>query len=287
MNPALYSVFYVLASAIATVTVDHLVSNIPSTLVLFLVTSIAIIYFHLINIRKLATIYRSIKSTPVISVIVNLSLAATWLGTYIGIQHLGATLFNIFFFTTTAMLACIVDSKNNKHLILLAATLIAATVLLHLPRLAAIICVAAGTCGFIYIKCSYRLSQKTDLTSSQILAMRFWLLWLFLLCVAPLSQLPTYLHWQTILLIIIVAFISFIVQNWLNQQGIVKAGVKTSTFIISWTPLATLLCQWTLLSEFKLSWFIFALCCQALLLLTRNGGTRLMKLRIKKDVNRR
>ncbi|MFZ9034854.1 MAG: hypothetical protein ACO2ZM_01865, partial [Francisellaceae bacterium] len=64
-----------------------------------------------------------------------------------------------------------------------------------------------------------------------------------------------------IFLIFVVAFISFILQNWLNQQGIIKAGVKRSTTILAFTPLATIVCQYVFLGQSSLSWVLLSMVC--------------------------
>ena len=267
MKSAIYPVLYVIVSAITTVVIDGLVTNLPVTLVLFLVTSIAILYFHLLNYRKLDVVYRSFLKTPGLVVLVNIALAVTWAATYFGIAYLNATIYNIIYFSITAVLATLMGQKRNFiQASLLIVTLAVGVFVMKLSLTGALIGVLAGIAGFSYRKWSFALSQKASLSSSQVLTIRFWILWLVLLCVAPLKIVPamTVHLW---LLVLLTAFTSFILQNWLNQQGIQKAGVKRSTLILSWTPTVTLACQIIVLHQFHWSWLILALVCQVLLFL--------------------
>ena len=108
----IHPILFVLSSAIATVSIDDLVTGIPAKLVLFLVTSIAIAYFHLINIKKLLKIYSSAIKSPILLTTVNSLLAITWIATYFGIYYLGASVYNIFYFSISAALATSVNAKS-------------------------------------------------------------------------------------------------------------------------------------------------------------------------------
>ncbi len=267
MIPELYSITFVIASAIATVTIDQLVTNIPSTLVLFIVTSIAIIYFHLVNVKDIKCVYLSLAKAPFLSINVNLSLAVTWWATYSGIHYLGASVYNIFYFSITAILASVLglDKKKSLHILLLFLVLVLGAFILKLSIMGVAISFLGGIAGFCYRKVSFALSKKADLTSSQVLSVRFWALWCVLLFVAPITYIPHYLDMHAFSLILLVAFLSFILQNWLNQQGLIKAGVKKSTLILSWTPLATLACQFIVQRDLHLNWLVFAVVCQIIL----------------------
>lgn len=287
MIPELYPIAFVIASAIATVTIDQLVTNVPPTLILFLVTSIAIVYFHLVNAKKIKGVYQSIFKAPLLSFNVNLSLAVTWWATYLGIHYLGASIYNIFYFSITAILASIltINSKKLLEILLLLIALILGAILMNLPVKGVAISLLGGLAGFSYRKVSFALSKKTDLTSSQVLSIRFWMLWCVLLFVAPVSSISHYLNAQVFLLILLIAFISFILQNWLNQQGIIKAGVRKSTLILSWTPLATLVFQYIIQREFHLNWLILAVICQIILFSIKFDSFSIIVTKLKKRNN--
>lgn len=261
----IYPILFVLASAIATVSIDDLVAGIPAKLVLFIVTSIAIIYFHLINAKNILKIYHSAMKNPFLLIAVNVLLAATWLATYLGIYYLGASVYNIFYFSISAALAASITTlevkKSHSITLLMCLILVLAWYLMNLPSTGVIFSVIGGVSGFLYRHYSYKLSSNNNLSSSQILAIRFWLLWLVLFYLAPLDQTSKYMSLYYVFLILIVAFISFILQNWLNQQGIIKAGVKRSTTILAFTPLATIACQYVFLRQYSLNWILLSIVC--------------------------
>lgn len=153
MTPEIYPILFVIVSAFTTVTIDGLINNLPLTLVLWLVTSIAIVYFHGVNYRNLRPVYHAFQEAPWLVLAVNISIAITWAATYFGIAYLGASVYNIFYFSITAILATFLGQKRVRPIqaILLIIVLAAGTFILKLSLVGALISLLAGIAGFTQV----------------------------------------------------------------------------------------------------------------------------------------
>lgn len=257
-----YSSSYVVACALATVLIDNLVNNIAPVAVLFYVTIIAVVYFHCINFGKMTAIYLAfLRQHRKEFLLINLLIAAIWMCTYFGNYYSSATIFNYLFFISLGIVSrfkTIDLMKNNSLRIVLCLVLIAAPFLLYPAQMyGALLAVAGGTLVLFYNMTTYNLATKTNITASQTLAIRFWGLLTILLMLSANKLNMDALNLNIVTKIIILAFLSFILQIWLSQKGLFAIGVKLHGVILSLTPLATLILQGLLLHQWY--WHLLSL----------------------------
>jgi threonine/homoserine efflux transporter RhtA len=131
--------------------------------------------------------------------------------------------------------------------------------------LGALLAVIGGTSTLFYNIITYKLTSKTNITATQTLAVRFWGLFIILLIIIGNKLNLSIITPDTIIKLIILAFLSFILQIWLSQKGLYAIGVKYHGIIISLTPLGTLLLQGIILNQWYWNFLALTIICPFIL----------------------
>ena len=121
----------------------------------------------------------------------------------------------------------------------------------------ALLAILGGVITLFYNTATYRLTSKIQITASQTIAIRFWILFIILILTTGKNLNTHLLTFITIEKIFVLAFLSFILQIWLAQKGVFAIGVKYHGIILSLTPLATLILQGSILHQWY--WNLLAL----------------------------
>jgi len=245
-----YSLLYCLATAISSSCIDGVTDYMPTAYVLCISCLVAIIYFNIASSAKLIHIYKTIYQHKKSFLIINILVAIMWACTFFGIAIGGATYYLLIYFSIGGLAAMIfMDFKSNKLQIILLIFLTALTYFVKSNIIGFILGLTGGLTGFLYLKLSKDLHDNLGFSSNEVLAIRFWLLFIILLLVTPNKDFIIYTNMTNILTIIFVAFLSMIVQLWFSQQGIVYSGVRIHQYIVSLTPSATFFAQGAILGE--------------------------------------
>lgn len=245
-----YSFLYCVATGIANVCIDGMADYMPISYVLCLSCLIAIIYFNLTAKDRLLHIYRSIWQHKLSFLVVNIIVGIMWACTFYGVAIGGATYYNLIYFTSAGFFALILsDSKSHIIQISLLILIIALTYFVQPSLIGFILAILGGLSGYVYSKISKGLHDELGFTANEMLAVRFWLLFIVLIVITPKEDFIIHTNLHNIIIIIIVALLSMVVQLWLAQQGVIHSGVQMNQYIMTLTPAAVFFAQGLILNE--------------------------------------
>lgn len=254
LNSHKYSFAYVLCVSIVALIREQVMLSISPILILFVSSLVAVIYFHIINFNQIAIFYKKIFKIKWFFCILNLIVALMWFATYYSTYFSSATIFVYEFFITGACLALFAKKEKNLIQVISAFSFI---LLVCAPFLTykkfwfgILIGILGGVLGFFYNLVSKSIAASVKMSASQILAVRFWLL---IIITGPLSlhKVDELLDFRVFSLVIFIAFLSFVLQIWLNQKSVIIIGARKSSLIASFIPTLTFLMQGLIMD----SWF--------------------------------
>ncbi len=262
-----YSFFYCIATGISGACIDGVTNYMPTGYVLCLSCLISIIYFNLASKNRIKHIYKSVWQNKISFLKINIIVALMWAATFYGIAIGGATFFNLIYFASGGLFATIF-SNIKSHKLKIGALVIFIT-LAYLTKaniFGFALAFSGGFIGFIYSKFSKDLHDQLGFSANEVLAIRFWLLFIILIIITPKHDFIEFSSFSNIGFIIIVAFLSMIIQVWLAQQGVVHSGVQINQYILTLTPFATFLAQGTILNQWHLGLLVCSLIAPIILL---------------------
>ncbi len=244
--PYKFAIGYILCVSFSAAIREMLMTEVSPALILLISSIIATIYFHAVNFGHITTIYKKSFEKKFLFFQLNLVVALMWLCTYYSIYNSSATIFVFEFFTTAGF--CSVLSLREKNPVS-GFWIVGFLVVILAPFFAYVhawvgifLGILAGLFGFIYNQVTYKIFSLFKLHASQTLALRFWILVCLLLAFVP-SNAAMQLTIHNVLIIILLTFLTFILQIWLNGRSVIDIGGKETSFISSFTPLLTFMIQ--------------------------------------------
>lgn len=237
---------YVIVSAISFVFLKDLCDNLNPVIALFFMSGVAIISFNILGIKKIKATYSICLNNKFLFVIMSASLGLDWTcmlyASYVADPFVAMSGLFIFL-AIIGFLRLFWQTKKLSNLFSVA-LLICSTLSLYFTykigssahlgygiALGAI----AGICFYIYIASSNILASQKGLTTIQVLATRFWALFIGATFFVPYNGLISILLHNFIPLLII-SYGSLIIPIYFNQQAIVKLGSALTSVFISLVP---------------------------------------------------
>ena len=255
MNKYQYAIGYILCVAFVSVIRAKLLLVLSPITVLLISSTLASIYFHLINYKHGRSLYKKFSNRKLSFVALNFLVALMWFATYYSIYFSSAAIFVFEFFMVGGFLSMVSGQRlvvSQKIMLLLFAGLIFAPFFIYkMQYLGILLGITAGGCGFLYNILSDRIASSLSINASQILASRFWLLILVSAALLP-KDFSAQLSFYTLLTTIFITVLSFILQIWLNQKSVLTIGGKESSYIASFAPALTFLVQGSVLGNWVL-----------------------------------
>lgn len=96
-----------------------------------------------------------------------------------------------------------------------------------------------GTSSFVYFKQSQALIKKVPLSSTQILAVRFYLSIIVIFIFMPKQDFVKYLTLYNSFYLILLAFLSLIIPLYFQQKALERISSEQNAIIMSLTPVVT------------------------------------------------
>lgn len=226
---------YVLLTAISFVFLGKITDHVNPVVTLSIMSACGIIVFNLFNYKKTIPTYMATMRHPWITFIMCTSLAIDWWCMVLGIYLADPVIVMSALFIAVAVLGFIFTGKNIAlyiRLLSIFLLFIADICLIFLYRLPAnksailgVLCGSiTGVAYYIYIYSSEQLSIKCNMTSLQLLATRFWVLFLSAVTVVFAKYNYDSLMFIDLIKIILISFGSLIIPIYFAQQSIVKIG---------------------------------------------------------------
>ena len=254
-----FSILYCIAVGIASATIDGATDFLPVAYSLFMTCCISMLYFHIISIKQVIDLYKQLLRNKTLFIQINLIVAIMWLSTFYGISLEGATFFNIIYFVGRSLFIKLTKGNLLSSLIILLFLLIVYKVHIHNGIIGFMIALLGGLAGYLYGIISAKMNSSLNLTASQILASRFWLLIIILFLLIPDKDFIQYTNLHNVILVIFIAFITMIVQLWLSQKAILNIGINKHGYITTLVPFSTFLAQGVILNSWNVIMLLFSL----------------------------
>lgn len=249
----IYSFLYVIVFSFALILIQKLDSSVPPLFSLLITSSIATIYFNLINRKHLKAMYTDCIKNKMEWVSVMAIVLIMWATTMIGPGKIGASLFNFIYFawlgTIGMMMLGIQNWKKNKSsfwLGLLVFLLILFSIFLKVKSSFSMnflygigMAILGGTSSFIYFKQSQNFSNRAHLSATQVLAVRFYLAIFVLAIFTPKEHMTTYMTAPHLTELFILAFFSLITPLYFSQKALEKITPEQHAIINSLCPFCT------------------------------------------------
>lgn len=246
----IYSFLYVLAASMGLVLTEFMDQSIPPSFSLFFASLITIIFFNIINLKKIKQMYIECWQQKNTYLLLMFSVSIIWMCCMYGPELVGASLFNFLFFGcigilgfSSTFLKTYKESKSLLYIVLGILILIASAIyielhiLLNVHNLLGIFLpLFGGIVSFIYFKQSQLLMKKTQLSATQILAVRFYFTIIISFATIPGEHFYPYLTIKNLSEIIVFAFLTMIIQLYFVQKALEKISTEKNSIIISLTP---------------------------------------------------
>jgi len=245
------AVIYVILASIAFVFLDNLCSDVDPITALFIMSGIAIVCFNVLSFKSLKIVYRSILQNPLLFVIMSGALGIDWLcmiyATYLSDPFVTMTSL----FISSAFLGFFKlyrETSSRSYLLSMFLLIISILVLWFNYKIqnsgnisyGVILGITAGLAFYVYMVMSEVLCNRSGMSSIQILATRFWVLFIGSGFLLNLNELNIALQ-HNALSLITVSIGSLVIPIFFNQQAIKKLGTAMTSVIISLVPITTYL----------------------------------------------
>lgn len=267
-----YTLIYVILTALSMVFIHHAANFIPPALNLFLGTFAAIIFFHAINFKQIRTMYFKAWHAKLIWLKIMVTVSGMWLATIYAPAYLTPNLFIVLLFSLTSILGIAASCKSGPRISLLisASGIFICTLLILIDYLYSVpisfytilgilLSLLGGYSFYIYGKQSFLFAKKTDLTVTQVLAVRFWLVEIFCVVLIPASPL-SYMTLYNLSLVFVIALISLIVPIYFLMKGIFAIGPDRNAIICGLIPAVTYIIESIYLWQFNFIILILNIC---------------------------
>lgn len=258
----IFLVAYIIIVAFGAIFIYDLGKEFPQSLLILLSTTYAIIFFHAVNFGKIKASYKIMLEHKALYFFLMFSIFVIWFGYYVGIIYISPTFLDFIFMGLAAAFGSIFSYRSSKtranlaSAILINLTVIAFYLLLftHYEVKKAIVLIiftiVLGVFDYLYVNTTYKLS-KINLSSSQILATRFWIMFLICLGAVIWNQEYKFLitNYDLIPKSILLAAITFIIPVYLYQRAITKLGPNFSLIAMGVVPITVFIFEKLLITN--------------------------------------
>jgi hypothetical protein len=240
---------YVLLTSVAFVFLDHLIAGLNPVIALFAMSAIALLVFNGLNIRNLSATYLACWHNKTLYLIMSVALALDWVCMVFASHIADPFIAMAALFSALALFGfgkMFLVTHNKAVLFSLFLLLLGLGALLFAYQVKAghsvtggiILGSVAGLAFYVYIASSSKLASLASLSSLQVLATRFWLLFVGASIFVPKHDLFDIIK-HNLLALIVISFGSLIIPIYYNQQAIKKLGSELTSVFISLVPPVT------------------------------------------------
>jgi len=242
---------YVVLSAISFVFLNKLCDQVAPLIALFTMSGIALICFNVLSICSLKKTYAACIRHKYLFLLMSAALGIDWLG------MLSASRVADPFISMAALFIALAFSgfaklyiKQRSYVNLISMLLLFASIIIlyfsyqlgqsqHIGE-GLLLGTIAGMAFFVYMESSGVLAEQGNLSSIQLLATRFWVLFVGSSLLIPYKNLYTAVA-PHFLPLAMVSMGTLVVPIFFNQQAIKKLGTALTAVLISFVPSTTYL----------------------------------------------
>lgn len=245
MSGYLDAALYVVMASITLVFLDNLSSHVDIAISLFVVGGIALVCFHLLAITQLKTTYVLFFRNWLVCCVMSIALGVDWFfmlfaavksDPFIAMSAAFVTL------ATFGFVRLFKETRSNSSLLsigLLALSLILLGCIYETGSKKSLILgvvygFISGACFYVYIVASTELTGKRGMTSIQILALRFWALFIGAAVFLPNGS--TWIILDNIKKLSSLSVCSAVIPIFFSQRAIDKLGPAIASILFCFVP---------------------------------------------------
>lgn len=253
----LFGLCFCVATAVSATMIHDTTHAIDPFYSLFFTTSLGIVYFNLANVRTIKETYVVCLESKHLWLIISLFVAGNWVTTFYSLSKIDAFVFIFTYFAASSVIGSIFSlskERRGAELGLIAVTMMllaffANRVVLEQSGNVAesavgLACaVLSALCGYGYRRYSVVFSQKTKLSASGVLSVRFYLLFVIagaLLLAVGNGQFENLAFSRFAML----TMVTFIVPLYCMQKSVLYIGAEYFSILTALCPAATSLILW-------------------------------------------
>lgn len=246
-----FTLLYIILTSISANFIYNLGIKIPDSLMISLSSFYALLFFHLLNYNKIFNIYQRLLNHKIIYIKLLIAFLGMWGFSFILPIYFSPSLTIFFAMSWPALLSILslyYQTRLHKYiffsLILLMLIIFFYIVLYKQYNLTSYILLVLGMTilgisMYAYSKISFKLS-KLGFSSSEILAVRFWLLFLIpLIITCKTGSIKLITNPYILISNLILSIISLIIPVFCNQKSIINIGVNKHSLLVGFTPIVT------------------------------------------------
>lgn len=280
-----YSWIYVFVNAFSALLRQMSGDFISPALLLLVSCVIAVLYFHLVNLGKLRKIYQQCLEYKKEWAMLSLLVTVIWLAAIYSPIYLGASLYTFIFFAISGILGTAARYHQGTHrsihflismIGLLMLVLMVTVMNLNSSQndLGIFLAFIGGIAGFIYSMKSSAFMKSSQLSASQVLAVRFYLTMLACCFFIPAHAYSQF-NLQNVAMAFMISLFCLIIPLYFVQKGIEMAGPERNAIIASTVPLIACVFEQTYYHHTNTTIFIICILyslftCWPYLMLTMN-----------------
>ena len=258
-NKYVYSILYCIIAGLGATTIQMVHIGIQTASLIFVVSVITISIFHIFYFKSILSAYRKCLQHPLLVVGLNFSVLGIWYLCYKVILLSDAAYGSIVFFFIVGLLSNLFSIKANKlKIITIIGIVLMISWFIQISILALALAILAGVCGYVSNIFAKKLSMTAKFSVKEVLLIRFWALLVFAFYILPTNFIaemsPSILCWACL-----IAVMTLIIQQWLNQMSIIKAGISWHGYITAFTPFTTFICEGLIFQNWSLSLLLVSL----------------------------
>lgn len=252
----IFLIGYIIIVALGALCIYDLGKEFPQSLLMLLSAFYAIIFFHAVNLGKIKTIYTTLSQHKAQYFVLMFSIFMVWVGYYLGIIYISPTFLDFIYMGLAASYGSFFAYRSSKtrtnllSMVLINLTIAAFYFLLFAQYeikktiLIIVFTIALGTFNCLYVNTAYKLS-KINLSPTQILASRFWIMLLICLIIVVCRREYEFLitNYDLIPKSILLAAITFIIPIYLYQKAITKLGPNLSLVAMGVVPIVVFILE--------------------------------------------
>lgn len=252
MATMIFSWIYVLLNALSAILRQIGGNIVAPSLILLIGSFFAILYFHAVNLHKVKFVYQRCWFQKRNWLILNIYVTVMWLSAVYAPSMIGGPLYIFIFFSILGIFGSLSlffrDAKQSASQVISLLGLVGLLIFVLYDNiilsftvrevLGISYAVIGGVSIYFYSKQSAAFMKSTQLSATQVLAIRFYLTIFVCTFLAPKQPFAT-LNFSNLLLVLAIALFCLIVPLYFVQKGIEKAGPEMNAIITSTTPFAT------------------------------------------------
>lgn len=260
VNGSLFIFFYVIASAISNVFVNHTTRSINPIVTLFYSSIFTIIFFSILNFGELSKNISLIKENKKSIIWLNFLNAIIWFIIFYSLKVLSPAVFSCLFLGAIPINLFILELKKSKdskkNNLLIAILLLAIFILMlllvskdmsetntsQILKYGALVTVIGGISAAFIMKISKKLADK-NLAASLVVSLRFYGLLIISLIIIILNKPQLQLKPIVLLELLALAMVSMALPLYLLQKALKTLNPLYASIIITVIPILTYLFQ--------------------------------------------